>query len=70
MSRGVKPDLSAKYAEGDGIVWWAFSSATTTAGVLNSDEFLGQSGPRALFSIKIYRAGNIQKYSTIRAELR
>ena len=31
--RGVKLDLAAKYGVDDDIVWWAFSSATATAGV-------------------------------------
>ena len=66
--RGVKLDLSGKYSEGDDIIWWAFSSATATAAVLNSDEFLGCTGPRTLFSIKVYRAVNIRKYSAIGTE--
>ena len=68
MFCGVKLNLSGKYAEGDAIVWWAFSSATATAGVLNNDEFLGSSGPRTLFSIMVCCAINICKYSAIGAE--
>jgi hypothetical protein len=33
--RGVRLDLSAKYCQGNDLVWWAFSSATSTAAVLD-----------------------------------
>ena len=64
--RGVKLDLSSKY--GVDVVWWAFSSATATAAVLNSDEFLGETGGRTLFSIKVHRCVNIRRYSAIGGE--
>jgi hypothetical protein len=63
--RGVSLDLSAKYCQGDDLVWWAFSSATSTAAVLNNDTFLGQVGERTLLSIKVYRCVNIRNYSAI-----
>ena len=63
--RGVRLDLSAKYCQGNELVWWAFSSATSTAAVLNNDTFLGQVGDRTLFSIKVHRCVNIRKYSAI-----
>jgi hypothetical protein len=63
--RGVRLDLSAKYAQGNDLVWWAFSSATSTAAVLNNDTFLGQVGDRTLFSIKVHRCVNIRRYSAI-----
>ena len=66
--RGVKLDLAAKYGVDDDIVWWAFSSATATAGVLTSDEFLGETGPRTLFSIKVHRCVNIRRYSAMGGE--
>jgi hypothetical protein len=66
--RGVRLDLSGKYADGDDIIWWAFSSATATAAVLSTDEFLGSSGPRTLFSIKVHRAVDVRKYSAIGSE--
>jgi hypothetical protein len=61
----VRLDLSAKYAQGNDLVWWAFSSATSTAAVLNNDTFLGQVGDRTLFSIKVHRCVNIRRYSAI-----
>jgi hypothetical protein len=53
------------YCQGDDLVWWAFSSATSTAAVLNNDTFLGQVGDRTLFSIKVHRCVNIRRYSAI-----
>ena len=64
----MKLDLSSKYGTDEDITWWAFSSATATAGVLESDEFLGSSGARTLFSIKVHRAVNIRRYSAIGGE--
>jgi len=66
--RGVKLDLAAKYGVDDEIVWWAFSSATATAAVLSSDEFLGETGPRTLFSINVRRCVNIRRYSAMGGE--
>ena len=63
--RGVRLDLSAKYCQGIDLVWRAFSSATSTAAVLNNDTFLGPVGDRTLFSIKVHRCVNIRKYSAI-----
>ena len=63
--RGVRLDLSAKYCQGNELVWWAFSSATSTAAVLSNDAFLGQVGARTLFSIKVHRCVNIRRYSAI-----
>ena len=54
-----------QYCQGDDLVWWAVSSATSTAAVLNNDTFLGQVGERTLFSIKVYRCVNIRNYSAI-----
>ena len=65
MFRGVKLDLSAKYYQGNDLVWWAFSSATSTAVVLSNDTFLGPVGHRTLFSIKVHRCVNISRYSAI-----
>ena len=63
--RGVRLDLSAKYGKGNDLVWWAFSSATSTAEVLNNDTFLGPVGDRTLFSIKVHRCVNVRRYSAI-----
>ncbi|CAF4946747.1 unnamed protein product, partial [Rotaria socialis] len=35
--RGVRLDLKNRYIEGETIVWWGFTSCTTSMGVLQSD---------------------------------
>ena len=49
--RGVKADLRSQYAKGSTCVWWGFSSCTLSADVLESEQFLGKTGPRTLFTI-------------------
>ncbi|CAF1410231.1 unnamed protein product [Rotaria sordida] len=39
--RGVKLDLSAQFQKGETVVWWGFSSCTTSIEVLQMEEFLG-----------------------------
>jgi hypothetical protein len=53
------------YCQGDDLVWWAFSSATSTVAVLNNDTVLGPVGQRTLFSIKVYHCVNIRRYIAI-----
>jgi hypothetical protein len=66
--RGVTKNLSAWYPKGREIVWWAFSSATASLDVLQSEQFLGKSGSRTLFTIKVQRVFDIKRYSAIAAE--
>ncbi|CAF4189089.1 unnamed protein product [Rotaria sordida] len=57
--RGVKLDLRQKYKEGMRIVWWGFSSCTTTVEVLENDACFGKSGTRTLFAIECDTGKNI-----------
>ncbi|CAF1599563.1 unnamed protein product, partial [Rotaria magnacalcarata] len=61
--RGVKLDLSNLYIEGETIVWWGFSSCTTSVGVLQSDLFLGKTGSRTMFTLQCKSARDIRKHS-------
>jgi hypothetical protein len=61
--RGVKLDLSAEYKMDKTIVWWGFSSCTTSVNVLQSDLFLGKTGMRTMFTIECYSGKDIQKHS-------
>ncbi|CAF3905161.1 unnamed protein product [Rotaria sp. Silwood1] len=61
--RGVKLDLSKRYIEGETIVWWGFSSCTTSVGVLKSDIFLGKTGTRTMFTLQCQSARDIRKHS-------
>ncbi|CAF1165651.1 unnamed protein product [Adineta steineri] len=50
--RGIKGvDLSSKYKTGTKFAWWGVSSCTTDMKLLESDQFLGKSGLRTMFSI-------------------
>jgi len=66
--RGVKMDLSAQYPQGKTFVWWGFSSCTTSVQVLQSDQFLGKTGPRTLFTIECQSGKNIQQHSFFSTE--
>lgn len=48
---GVRLNLRDKYKPGKRIVWWGFSSCTTTIEALE-DKFLGKTGPRTLFTVE------------------
>jgi len=61
--RGVKLDLSAQYQTGQTIVWWGFSSCTTSINVLQSELFLGKTGTRTMFSIDCESGKDIRKHS-------
>lgn len=61
--RGVKQDLHGCYLEGSTLVWWGFSSCTTSLKVLQSEEFLGTSGFRTMFHIKCHSGKDIRRHS-------
>lgn len=66
--RGVKLDLFNEYSEEQNVVWWAFSSCTTSMKVVERPSFLGTTGRRTLFKIDCYSGKEIQKYSDIPSE--
>ncbi|CAF1353121.1 unnamed protein product [Rotaria sp. Silwood1] len=66
--RGVKLDLSKRYSEGETIVWWGFSSCTTSVSVLKSELFLGKTGARTMFTLQCQSARDIRKHSYYPAE--
>ncbi|CAF1409759.1 unnamed protein product [Rotaria sordida] len=61
--RGVKLDLSKRYIKGKTIVWWGFSSCTTTVSILNSKSFLRTTGDRTIFTLQCQSARDIRKHS-------
>ena len=61
--RGVRGDLRSNYKQGDNVTWWAFSSCTSTIHVLESEQYLGASGPRTLFAIECLNAKDIKRHS-------
>lgn len=61
--RGVNSDLRAHYKQGDTVTWWGFSSCTTAINVLQSNQYLGESGPRTLFAIECLNGKCIKRHS-------
>jgi hypothetical protein len=61
--RGVKGDLSSNYKVGEFYTWWAFSSCTASINVLESDQYLGQSGTCTLFTIECINGKKIKQHS-------
>ncbi|CAF1405824.1 unnamed protein product [Rotaria magnacalcarata] len=61
--RGVKKDMREEYPEGRTLVWWGFSSCTSTINVLQNELFLGATGPRTFFTIECDSGKDIRKYS-------
>ncbi|CAF1494668.1 unnamed protein product [Rotaria sordida] len=59
--RGVKMDLASRYCEGNNFVWWAFSSCTSSIGVL--DNHIGKNGKRTIFNITCNSAKDISQHS-------
>ncbi len=61
--RGVRADISGDFPDGAQVIWWAFSSCTTTLPVLESNAYLGNRGPRTLFSIEIINGRSVRAHS-------
>lgn len=66
--RGVALPLSLldgaeHYIPGNVVVWWPFSSSSVSRDVLADPLFLGTSGKRTLFTIKVSTARDIRAYS-------
>ncbi|CAF2091940.1 unnamed protein product [Rotaria magnacalcarata] len=66
--RGVRLDLSNRYIKGESIVWWGFSSCTTSVDVLDSEIFLGNTGRRTMFTLQCRSARDISQHSFYPAE--
>jgi hypothetical protein len=65
--RGVKNiDLSEKYKTGTKFAWWGVSSCTTNIQVLESNEFLGKTGIRTIFSIECIYGKSVVNHSYFR----
>ena len=66
--RGIKEHLAVGYDKDKTIVWWGFSSCTTSMSVLQADEFFGSTGRRTMFIIECKTARDIQNYSVFTNE--
>jgi hypothetical protein len=61
---GIKRDMRKDYSEGSTVIWWGFSSCTSTIVVLNNEQFLGSTGIRTLFTIECTSGKNICQHSS------
>ena len=61
--RGVIGDMRTYYKKDDTVTWWGFSSCTTAINVLQSSQYLGESGPRTLFAIECLNGKSIKRHS-------
>ena len=62
--RGIRDvNLSSKYKTGTEFAWWGVSSCTTNVEVLETNQFLGKTGERTLFSIECFNGKSIENHS-------
>jgi len=66
--RGIKRDMRKDFPEGSTIIWWGFSSCTSTMGVLKNEQFLGSTGVRTLFNIECTSGKDIRHHSNFQSE--
>jgi hypothetical protein len=66
--RGIKLDLRQNYSKDRTIIWWGFSSCTTTLDVLRKEIFLGKTGTRTMFTIECESGKDIRNHSYIQSE--
>ena len=61
--RGVRLDVSDDFLSGTNATCWGFSSCTKMLSLLQNDVYLGNIGPRTLFSIEILNGRDIRAHS-------
>ncbi|CAF3008089.1 unnamed protein product [Rotaria sp. Silwood2] len=66
--RGVKKNLSSEYKEGMHVIWWEFSSCTSSIEMLENEQLFGRTGSRTLFQIQCKTAKDITKHSLMSSE--
>ncbi|CAF4496535.1 unnamed protein product [Rotaria sp. Silwood2] len=69
--RGVKDIIESeheKYKVGERLVWWGFSSCSTSRQISEDDHFLGQTGIRTLFIIDCMKGKDIRNHSYFKKE--
>jgi len=66
--RGVKVDLSKQYKSEDVLIWWAFSSSSSSLKTMETEVFFGADGERTMFHIKVDSGVKIKDYSAIDRE--
>lgn len=66
--RGVKRDMREEYQKDTTVIWWGFSSCTSSIGVLHNEQFLGSQKTRTLFTIECASGKDIRHHSYFKNE--
>ena len=66
--RGIKLNLSESYLNKKSIIWWGFTSCTSTIDVLQSELFLGKTETRTMFAIECQSGKDIKNHSYYKSE--
>ncbi|CAF1405450.1 unnamed protein product [Rotaria sordida] len=66
--RGVNGNLWSEYSKGKTLIWWGFSSSTSSIDVLENEQFFGKTGERTLFQIECTTAKDIKNHSFFSTE--
>ena len=66
--RGIRLDLHHHYPTNSTLVWWGFSSCTTTLAALQSMNYAGTYGGRTIFNIDCYSSKDIRQHSFFSTE--
>jgi len=66
--RGIRRDVSKDYPKGETVIWWGFSSCTTTMDVLKNDQFFGSTGTRTFITIECTSGKDIRNHSYFQSE--
>ena len=61
--RGVRLEMVEGYRKDETVIWWGFSSCTTSVGALDSRLFLGKQGKRTIFNIHCETGRDIHRHS-------
>ena len=61
--RGVTRDVSTQFPPDTLVIWWAFSSCTTSLPVLENNMYLGNTGERTLFSVEAINGRTVRAHS-------
>ncbi|CAF0828537.1 unnamed protein product [Didymodactylos carnosus] len=68
LFRGVKEDLRADFSKGKTVIWWGFSSCTSSVEVLENEQFFGTTGTRTLFNVECDTGKDISRHSFYQTE--
>ncbi|UJR18189.1 hypothetical protein I4U23_005090 [Adineta vaga] len=68
LYRGVRKDVVQDFSQEKFFFWWTLTSCTTSIKVLESNQFLGKTNKRTMFTIDSYTGKDIRKHSMVKKE--